>query len=432
MILRELREIDEATDDILVYGFDGTTNRKILTNNLGQLDIVNVNLDIALSDLKIVLDAIDANTDILEAKTQSIRDQLDVVLSTRSSESTSQSILDAIGISSGTNLLSELQNLTLDTSGLATEVTLLLIKTALDTLNTNIDVALSTRASESTLTLTLTELQSIDSKDFATEATQALIKIAIDAINTNLDVTLSTRASEATLALVKIAVDAINTDLDVALSTRSSEATLLLAKINLDDIKTKLDTLIAKDFSTESTLASVRDTIGQESGSTVLSRLLDIWNKLVELFNNGIAKVKLWDGTNVASITDSGRVKIDTSPPDAPVDTTSVVITEFSNVNNSDDNTFLIPSGDILVIQRFSAGAEADTTAGNVIELFHDPDGDGGSNMEIIDVIFASGSSDQHDLRSEFLGDGTALIRMRRLRFSGGAKQIFGRWEGYH
>ena len=128
----------------------------------------------------------------------------------------------------------------------------------------------------------------------------------------------------------------------------------------------------------------------------------------------------------------NGRIPIDASPPDAPVDTTSIVVTEFGNVSTSDDNTFLIPDGDILVIQRFSAGAEIDSTAGSVVELFHDPDGDGGTNMEIIDVIFASGTSDQHDLRSEFLGDGTALIRMRRLRFSGGSKQIFGRWEGYH
>ncbi len=128
----------------------------------------------------------------------------------------------------------------------------------------------------------------------------------------------------------------------------------------------------------------------------------------------------------------NGRIPIDASPPDAPEDTTPVAITEFGNVSGSDDNTFLIPDESTLVIQRFSAGAEADTTAGNAIQLFHDPDGDGGSNMVIIDVIFASGTSDQHDLRSEFIGDGTALIRMRRLRFSGGSKLIFGRWEGYH
>ncbi len=439
MILRELREIDQATDDILVYGWDGNTNTKILTNNLGQLDIVNVNLDIALSDLKTVLDNIDANTDTLETKTQAIRDQLDVMLSTRASESTAQLILDALGVESGTNLLNELQNLTLDTSGLATEATLIEVRDFLDTVETKLqlildqlDVKLSTRASESTLASVLTELQSIDAKDFATEATLSLMKIAIDVINTDIDVALSTRASESTLDLVRIAVQAIDTDLDVALSTRSSEATLLLVKTNLDDIKTKLDTLNSTDFSTESTLTEVRDTIGQESGATLLSRLLNIFNKLVELFNTGIGKVQIWDGTNIASITDVGRVKIDSSPPDAPPSTTSVVITEFGNVNGADDNIFLIPSGDTLVVQRFSAGAEADTTAGNAIQLFHDPDGDGGSNMVIIDVIFASGTSDQHDLRSEFVGDGTALIRMRRLRFSGGSKEIFGRWEGYH
>ena len=151
MILRELREIDQATDDILVYGFDGTTNRKISTNSLGKLDIVNVNLDIALSDLKTVLDAIDANTDTLEDKTQSIRDQLDVALSTRSSESTSQAILDALGEISGTNILNELQNL-------ATEATLIEVRDFLDTVETKLqlildqlDVKLSTRASELTL-----------------------------------------------------------------------------------------------------------------------------------------------------------------------------------------------------------------------------------------------------------------------------------------
>lgn len=418
MILRELREIDHLTDDILVYGWDGGTDRKILTDTTGKLDIVNVNLDIALSDLKTVLDNIDANTDTLEAKTQSIRDQLDVVLSTRSSESTSQAILDALGVGSGTSLLNELQNLTIDTSGLATEATLIqvrdyldtvetklqlildqldvklstrsseatlsLVKTALDAINLDIDVALSTRASEATLALikiaidnintnidvnlstrsseatsqsildalgegsgttilnelqnltintsglateaTLTliktaidaintdfdvalstrsseatsqaildtlgeasgttllnELQSLDAKDFATEATLALMKTAIDAINTDIDVALSTRASEATLALMKTTIDAIDADLDVALSTRSSEATLLLVKSNLDDLKTKLDTLIATDFATESTLTEVRDTIGQESGSTVLSKLDQLDNTLIDL-----------------------------------------------------------------------------------------------------------------------------------------------------
>ncbi len=139
---------------------------------------------------------------------------------------------------------------------------------------------------------------------------------------------------------------------------------------------------------------------------------------------------KLWDGTNIAEITAAGRLKIDTSPPDAPVDTTPVTVTEFDSVSGTDDNIFVIPTGETLVIQRFSAGAEIDTTAGSVIELLLDEDGTG-ATLSIIDVIFASGSGDQHDLRETITGDGSRAIRMRRRRFGGGAKEMFGRWEGY-
>lgn len=64
------------------------------------------------------------------------------------------------------------------------------------------------------------------SNPFNLEATQLLVLAQLTAINANLDVTLSTRASETTLASVLTQVTAINADLDVALSTRASEATL--------------------------------------------------------------------------------------------------------------------------------------------------------------------------------------------------------------
>ena len=376
MILRELREIDQATDDILVYGFDGTINKKILTNTLGQLDIVNVNLDIALSDLKTVLDAIDANTDTLEAKTQSIRDQLDVKLSTRSSESTAIEILNALGQESGTDILTELQNLVIDlnTSGLAqedtlievrdlltnietelqtinsrldvdlstrsSEDTLLLVKTAIDAINVDIDVALSTRASESTLLLVKTTIDNINSNidvalstrssestsqsilsalgeqsgtdiltalqnlltnttGLATEATLALIKTAIESIDSDFDVALSTRASESTLAsvltelesidskdfatettlaLMKTAIDAINADIDVALSTRASEVTLALVKTALDTLNASIDVNLSTRAS-ENTVQAILDTLGTTSGITLLSELVSLANK---------------------------------------------------------------------------------------------------------------------------------------------------------
>ena len=57
-----------------------------------------------------------------------------------------------------------------------------------------------------------------------------------------------------------------------------------------------------KDISKDSTSQEIRDSIGQDSGTTLSSKLSDIWNKLVELFNTGVAKVKIWDGTEVADV----------------------------------------------------------------------------------------------------------------------------------
>ena len=65
-----------------------------------------------------------------------------------------------------------------------------------------------------------------------------------------------------------------------------------------------------------------------------------------------------------------------------------------------------------------------------MIELFEDPNGDL-SVLNVLDVIFASGLSDQHDLNAEFIGDGTKRIILRRRRLSGGSKEVFGRWEGF-
>jgi len=145
--------------------------------------------------------------------------------------------------------------------------------------------------------------------------------------------------------------------------------------------------------------------------------------QIAGLDDNGLVKK--------VSVTSGGRLKISQEPPDAPSETTPVNITEFDNVSGTDDNVYIIPSGETLTIQRFSAGAEVDTTAGNNVELWYDPNGTG-IGMTIIDVIFCSGSGDQHDLRAQYIGDGTRVIRMRRKRYSGGSKEIFGRWEGYY
>ena len=227
--------------------------------------------------------------------------------------------------------------------------------------------------------------------------------------------------------------DSSGTVINPSTDEKLEELKTLLQDIenNTDELELKAENINLNTDTLEAKVQSVTEAIGQESATTVLTRLKDIWDKLVSLFNDGVAKSKLWDGTNTAEITTSGRLKIDTSPPDAPADTTEVTRTEYSSVSGSDDDVYIIPTGETLIIQRFVGGAETDTTAGNVVELWYDPLGTG-VGMTIIDMIFCSGSGDQHDLRATSIGDGTKAIRMRRRRFSGGSKEIFGRWEGYY
>lgn len=359
--------------DVLLSSRASESTVSEIRDTIGQESGSNVLLKLdelksAIENIDIVVDEIEVNTDDLEEKVQSVRDQLDVLLSTRSAEITSQAILDTLGTISGTSVINELQNLILAVTGVATESTLNDIKNYLDTVETKLqtlidtlDVNLSTRASEATLaevrdtigqesgSTILSKLDSLNNKDFATETTLdsvlsqlditlsalrdaikgannkdlSTLEIDIEAILSKLDVSLSTRASENTLLSLLNTIGEVSgttllnelqsilSQLDVALSTRASENTLIQIRDYLDTVEVKLQTLINKDFSTEATSTAILNTIGEESGNTVLSKLQNIWDKLVSLFNDGIAKVKLWDGTNVANITADNKLKVD-------------------------------------------------------------------------------------------------------------------------
>lgn len=76
-------------------------------------------------------------------------------------------------------------------------------------------------------------------------------------------------------------------------------------------------------------LTSIDTKLGEVQASpttnTLLARLKDIWDKLVSLFNDGLAKVKLWDGTNTAGIDTanalyvSGKNAVGATPASNPV-----------------------------------------------------------------------------------------------------------------
>jgi len=162
------------------------------------------------------------------AEIKSKTDNLDVLLSTRASESTLSGIR------------SQTDKLTFDTDNrLAVQNP------------PNLDVLLSTRASESTLAAIKARTDKIPDFPAREDGNLASIKANTD----KLDVLLSTRASESTLTGIKARTDKIPDDparengnlasiksktdnLDIALSTRASEQTLLQVKQNTDRIPT--------------------------------------------------------------------------------------------------------------------------------------------------------------------------------------------------
>lgn len=96
-------------------------------------------------------------------------------------------------------------------------------------INADLDVALSTRASEATLLATNILLTTISGRldvNLSTRASEATL-LLVNAALTTLNATAAAQATEATQLLVLAQLTAINADLDVALSTRASEATLL-------------------------------------------------------------------------------------------------------------------------------------------------------------------------------------------------------------
>jgi len=130
------------------------------------------------------------------------------------------------------------------------------------------------------------------------------------------------------------------------------------------------------------------------------------------------------------AVTQDGRLKVSQEPPSAPPETTEVAIIEYNSIAGTVDTDWVIPTGKTILIQRLAGGAEP--ANGSSIELYYDPDGTK-TNLEIIDVIFSDGQSDQHVLNATYTGDGVAQIVLRRTGLANSsARLVFGRWEGYY
>lgn len=174
------------------------------------------------------------------------------------------------------NVLSELQ--TIDTSLNNIEGDTVLIKNAVQSLDTDIDVTLSTRSSELTQQQVLAETVLANASLDAIEADADAIRLAVQSIDADFDVALSTRATEATQLdnktelqainaeldaqtvlltsidqstnNIELATESLDTKIDVNLSTRNAEATqqlvfteLQTANLSLDNVEADTDSI---------------------------------------------------------------------------------------------------------------------------------------------------------------------------------------------
>lgn len=128
--------------------------------------------------------------------------------------------------------------------------------------------------------------------------------------------------------------------------------------------------------------------------------------------------------------TDSAGRLLISSDVATPVDTTAVTQTAVSSINSDTDTIYTITNGKTLTIQLFEAGCEANATGGSKVALYEDPNGNL-SVLNPISIIYINGASNQNSVSTEFVGNGTRRIVMRRSIFSGGSREIYGRWRGY-
>lgn len=146
--------------------------------------------------------------------------------------------------------------------------------------------------------------------------------------------------------------------------------------------------------------------------------------------------VQLEDGSGSgrkATVDESLRLRVAIAPPQPPALTTPVVVQEQGNVGGTPiDNFYIIPNGQTLFIQSFTGGGAGGGDS-SVVELFYDPNANL-TGMTLIRAGYVSGNNFQFLLNTEstnFQGNGTRRIVLRRRRLDGGNREIAGFWEGY-
>lgn len=167
----------------------------------------------------------------------------------------------------------------------------------------------------------------------------------------------------------------------------------------------------------------LKDVAGNLVG--VLQALSGTWRLAVNsaLFNPA-------DDTPLA-IDAANRLEVAVLPAAPPGGSTPVEREGSGDVGGSTivDDVFVIASGETLTITRFLAGAEGSGKSSKV-ELYYDPAGTG-VGMSIIRIAYLADNTIEFLFEEQFVGDGTAAIRLRRTRLDSGVREVFGAWEGF-
>lgn len=144
----------------------------------------------------------------------------------------------------------------------------------------------------------------------------------------------------------------------------------------------------------------------------------------------GVVKLKGKSG-RVAEVDESNNLKVVNPTPAPPTGKTPVNRTAFSDVssNTTVSDSYLIPSGQTLTIQRFSCSAEEEARC----TLYHAPNGTLDGTENLITLAYLNINNYVSDINESFIGDGTArIIVERRNLIVFGTREIFARWVGYY
>lgn len=138
------------------------------------------------------------------------------------------------------------------------------------------------------------------------------------------------------------------------------------------------------------------------------------------------------DNGNILDVNSDGTIGVVPTAPSAPAAATVVDQSELGNVASTtgDDLEYTITNGTVLTVQILQGSAEAET-GGSVIELFEDPNGDKSVLNQIGIPLVLDGAFDEQTISTNFTGDGTRRIILRRRGFTASSREVNGRWIGF-